>query len=60
MKDSEDFKECCDNCNVYPCISLVNLDKMDDNNDHEVYGWAKRITRKVGCIVNKTMVGKQS
>jgi len=48
MKDSETFKECCDNCKVYPCISLTNLDKL---HGALVYPWAKQITQQVGCKV---------
>jgi hypothetical protein len=48
MKDSENYNERCENCKVYPCISLTNLDKLYGS---EVYVWAKRITAKVGCKV---------
>ena len=52
MKDSETFKECCDNCPSYPCISIHNLDKLYGvDKGVSIDKLAKAITRQVGCRV---------
>jgi hypothetical protein len=47
MKDSEDFLECCDNCPLCPCTKIYIL-KIP-------HKWAKRITRKIGCITTQNL-----